>query len=32
MKSRTVKEVMVPLAKYATVPDTATMFEAVIHV
>jgi len=30
MKSRTVKEVMVPLAKYATVPDTATMFEAVM--
>ena len=29
MKSRTVKELMVPLAKYATVPDTATMFEAV---
>ena len=30
MKSRTVKEVMVPLAKYATVPDTATMVEAVM--
>lgn len=30
MKSRTVKEVMVPLAKYATVPDTATMFEVVL--
>ena len=30
MKSRIVKEVMVPLAKYATVPDTATMYEAVM--
>lgn len=30
MKSRTVREVMVPLAKYATVPETATMFEAVM--
>jgi len=30
MKSRTIKEVMVPLAKYATVPDTATMFDAVM--
>ncbi len=30
MKSRIVKEVMVPLAKYATVPETATMFEAVM--
>ena len=30
MKSHTVKEVMVPLAKYATVPETATMFEAVM--
>lgn len=30
MKSRSVKEVMVPLAKYATVPETATLFEAVI--
>ena len=30
MKSLTVKGVMVPLAKYATVPETATMFEAVM--
>ncbi|MEW6671641.1 MAG: CBS domain-containing protein [Thermodesulfobacteriota bacterium] len=30
MKSRTVSEVMVPLAKYATVPETATMFDAVM--
>ena len=30
MKSHTVKEVMVPLAKYASVPETATMFEAVV--
>ncbi|MDF1591614.1 MAG: CBS domain-containing protein [Desulfobacterales bacterium] len=30
MKSRTVKEVMVPLAQYATVPENATMFEAII--
>jgi len=30
MKSRTVNEVMVPLAKYATVPATATLFEAVM--
>lgn len=30
MKSRTVKEVMVPLAKYATVTETATMFEVVM--
>ena len=30
MKSRTVKEVMVPLEKYATVSETATMFEAVM--
>jgi len=30
MKSRMVKEVMVPLAKYATVPETATLFEAVL--
>jgi CBS domain containing-hemolysin-like protein len=30
MKSRIVKDVMVPLAKYATVPETATLFEAVM--
>ena len=30
MKSRTVKEIMVPLAEYATVPEDATLFEAVL--
>jgi len=30
MKSRIVKDLMVPLAKYATVSDTATLFEAVL--
>lgn len=30
MKIHTVKEVMVPLEQYATVPETATMFEAVL--
>jgi len=30
MKSRVVKDLMVPLAKYATVSETATMFEAVM--
>jgi len=30
MKRRTVKELMVPLEKYATVPETATMYEAVL--
>jgi CBS domain-containing protein len=30
MKSRVVKDLMVPLAKYATVPETATLFEAVM--
>ena len=29
MKSRNVKEMMVPLAEYATVPETATLLEAV---
>jgi len=30
MKIHTVKEVMVPLEQYAVVPETATMFEAVL--
>jgi len=30
MKSRIVKDLMVPLANYATVSDTATLFEAVM--
>ena len=29
MKSRNVKEMMVPLAEYATVPETATLLDAV---
>ena len=29
MKSRNVKEMMVPLAEYATVPETATLMDAV---
>lgn len=30
MKSISVKEIMVPLAEYATVPEDATLFEAII--
>ena len=30
MESYTVKKLMVPLSEYATVPDTATLFEAVL--
>lgn len=30
METRTVKEIMVPLAEYATVPEDATLFEAVM--
>ncbi len=30
MQSPTVKDIMVPLARYASVPETATLFEAVV--